>query len=727
MTVRAIAHRATVFPAFARSTMFETLKIRFRDLSVDRKVLLLNAAVGLVSTVLALVTVLLYVGGALGRDREAAIETKLRIVAANSAAALSFSDQAAAMETLSALADSPEVISATLQGRNGESFAEWSREKNRQRGLANLLPTEVAAQSVFFTDVEYRDTKFGRLVVRVDPNSADQVLMTTALMVAGIMAVAFLLSLLVARRLARLVVRPLIALQKAMADVTRHGSYDARLPVPASGARDEVARIAVGFNEMLAEIQRRDDALANELVVRERIQRRLDHLAHHDGLTGLSNRVMFMHQLDDAIASARSHAESLAVLYLDLDNFKIVNDTKGHDAGDRILEVVADVLKLTLRREDCIARLGGDEFAILVRHIDNHGVASRVAEKILGALDQLLHEQVTDTGVRASIGIAMFPEHGDNVSDLLKNADTAMYHAKANGKHCYTIFSANLQERVERRAALEAGLRRALEREEFWIEYQPQLAMADGSISGVEALLRWKNAELGIIGPDEFIPIAEETGLIDSIGEWVLRQACADIATVNRDLGRALMVSVNISGRQLQSENLLPSVIQATHASGLAPALLDVEITESMMVETGARSAEALGMLRMMGVSISLDDFGTGYSSMAYLGKLPLVCLKIDRSFVSQMTESKEDASIIAAILALASGLKLRTVSEGVETQAQLRMLAGMGCTHAQGYCIARPLRRADLVTFIQEHRAEPFVAASAKVVPLHGHLASRQ
>lgn len=426
---------------------------------------------------------------------------------------------------------------------------------------------------------------------------------------------------------------------------------------------------------------------------RKRTEKRLAHDALHDALTGLPNRVLFMDRLGQRLEHAKRHPDNLfAVLFIDLDRFKIINDSLGHLIGDKFLASTAQQLRSCLRPGDSISRLGGDEFAVLLNEINDVSDTIRVADRIQAQLMSTTMLEVVNRSSTASIGIAMYNGNYTEPQEMLRDADSAMYRAKALGGGRYQLFDATMYENALSLLQLEADLKLAVENREWLVHYQPIISLESGNITGVEALLRWKHPKRGIILPLSFVPVAEETGLILPIGEYVLREACAR-ARVWRDSGYPeLWVSVNISGRQFQDKNLIKVVEQALSTTGLPSDGLRLEITESVAMKDLAHSINILNDLNKLGVSISLDDFGIGYSSLSYLKQFPLKVLKIDRSFIQDNDIRKNGEAITSAIIFMGQTLNLEVVAEGVETEEQLNFLKSQFCDEAQGFLFSRPL-----------------------------------
>lgn len=431
------------------------------------------------------------------------------------------------------------------------------------------------------------------------------------------------------------------------------------------------------------------------------------HQASHDGLTGLPNRVLFHEMLAHAMARTQRTEKLLAVMFLDLDGFKNINDTLGHEYGDILLKKIAQRLTAVLRKGDLVARQGGDEFTILVQDIATVPSIVRIAEQILAAVSETVIADGHAMQVTASIGIAVFPVDDVETSHLLRDADIAMYHAKEAGKNNFQFYKATMNALIRERIEIENGLRHALERNELVLHYQPQVAIGSGKIIAVEALLRWAHPEKGLIPPGKFIPVAEESNLIIAIGEWVLRAACKQ----NRawqDAGLPhIRMAVNLSARQFRQPQLVAVVANAMEDAGLAlhSGNLELEVTESMIMTNIGETIATLNKLHEIGVSLSVDDFGTGHSSLAYLKRFPIHTLKIDKSFVDDITTDPDSAAIAATIIALGHSLKLNVIAEGVETAEQLAVLRKLKCDEMQGYYFSRPIPAEELERLLREDR----------------------
>jgi diguanylate cyclase (GGDEF)-like protein/PAS domain S-box-containing protein len=441
--------------------------------------------------------------------------------------------------------------------------------------------------------------------------------------------------------------------------------------------------------------------------VTERIhyEQHLTFQATHDTLTGLANRTLFADRVEQAISHAQRYGQYVAIVLVDLDHFKYINDTLGHGVGDQLLKVVADRLSDCVRGIDTVARMGGDEFALILTQLHSSDETEAVLQRITASIASPYLLENHESLISCSAGASFYPKDGVNAEELLKNADTAMYQAKALGRNTYQFYQRVMSERLSQRLSLETQLRHALEREEFFVQYQPQIDLQSQAIVGVEALIRWQHPDLGLVPPSWFIPLAEEIGLILPIGEWVLHTACAQASKWNADGGSPLRVAVNLSAHQLQHKSLGSTIDSVLQLSALDPSFLEVEITESVIVDDVGIVIRLLRKLKDRGVSIALDDFGTGYASLSYLKRLPIDVLKIDQSFVRGIDVDNHDAALTRTVIALASSLGLRTVAEGVEMNSQADLLKAWGCNSAQGFFLHRPMSVANITQLLEANR----------------------
>jgi len=453
-----------------------------------------------------------------------------------------------------------------------------------------------------------------------------------------------------------------------------------------------------------------DKVLVNYLAIKLDIskyieqQKQMDHLAYHDALTKLPNRVHFEERLEHILEVSRRNKSIIAVLFIDLDRFKIVNDTLGHHIGDGMLKTVAKRIQSVLRKSDTIARIGGDEFVVILETMETRSEAARVSEKIIAAVKRPMLVDSHNLNTTASIGIAIFPDDGETMHDIIKHADNAMYQAKKLGKDRYHYYVKQLSDDAHSRLQIEQALRHAIENDELELFYQPQYNLKSHKIVGIESLLRWHNKTLGTISPDQFIPIAEETGLIIKIGEFVFEEACRAFMELQEAGAAVDVVAINVSSVQFRQSDFLNSLKQIMKTVGISAHHIEIEITEGYIMEYTKSNLTVLDDLRALGLKIAIDDFGTGYSSMSYLKKLPIDSIKIDKSFIDEIASNHNDFEITKAIIALSSSLGYSVVAEGIETKEQEDALLDLDCDIGQGYYFSRPLSKHAITDFISHH-----------------------
>ena len=433
-------------------------------------------------------------------------------------------------------------------------------------------------------------------------------------------------------------------------------------------------------------------AIFTDISKAKEAEAQLRQLAHFDTLTGLPNRALFFDRLQKEIDRAKRYNRIMAVLFIDLDRFKNVNDTLGHSAGDALLRTISERLVKCTRKPDTVARLGGDEFTVILTEVPETGYVEAITQRVVAELSKAVTVLGNEVFVSASVGIALYPSDGEDGEALMKCADTAMYHAKDKGKNTYQFFDAEMNGRAFARLKMEGALRRALRLNELTLSYQPKMNLANGKIVGTEALLRWHSQEIGNVPPATFIPVAEETGLIIPIGRYVLTEACRQAKAWSDDALLTVPVSVNLSAREFKDRSLVRDIRSILNDTGLDANQLEIEVTETLVMDDLPTSIEVMQGLKDMGVHLAVDDFGTGYSSLSYLKRLPVDTLKIDRSFVSDIAGHSDDTAIVSAIIAMAHNLNMTVIAEGVETREQLRFLRDEGCHQAQGHLISRPV-----------------------------------
>ncbi len=510
------------------------------------------------------------------------------------------------------------------------------------------------------------------------------------------------------------IIKRLELLDKNVSEISKDPTLTQRLSIKGN---DEIVSLANQINSMMdiietsknkleyrvkertQELQQTNLQLQQEIAERKTIEKDLtthkEHLvrvAHYDSLTNLPNRFFFNEMLTKTLSYAKRKKNKFAILYIDLDSFKTINDALGHLVGDVVLKEISSRFLKLLRADDILARLGGDEFVILLHDIDQANFATTISERILQICSQPIKVDNNEFVLTCSIGISIYPEDGDSLENLLKNADMAMYKAKQAGGSVYQYYSKEMELDAHERIKLDASLRKAINNNEFTLYYQPKLQLSDGTIMGVEALIRWENPVLGLISPEKFIPIAEETGLIIPIGEWVLREACKTNKLWQEQGYKPITVAVNLSAKQFRHSNIAQMISKILVETKLDPKYLELEITETAIMDNVNMAVETLHRIEEMGVNISIDDFGTGYTSISYLKQFPVSTIKIDQSFIKELPNSQDDASITNAVIALAHSLGITVVAEGVETPQQLQFLIDHHCDMVQGYYFSHPL-----------------------------------
>lgn len=602
----------------------------------------LSAGISLLLTISLLIVIEFFtLRNALLEDSR--IEAK--IIADNVAAALMFQDRAAAEDILKSLTVSPDLIGITLIDNNLASLAvqplQFSQRPPDKKRFNDADHLFSLTKIEILTPVSYKNDTVGIIYLVKSLKTLYQRLGTYAL------------AAIVTALISLLVVIGLLA-----------------------GARRSV----------------------------QQAEQNLRHLAHIDPVTGLANRNALNERLEFAIDESKQFDETIAMLLLDLDNFKQVNDTLGHQAGDELLRLVAQRIATSLRREDIVSRLGGDEFAVILKKIATTTEATQVGSKLVDALAAPFEIEGHSFFVSASIGIAFYPKDAKDANMLTRHADTAMYQAKLAGKSTFKLFLPEMNAEIKERLTLENGLRSALENKELSLHYQPQIDFKSRKIIGFEALLRWNSPIHGSISPASFIPIAENTGLIVEIGNWVIKQALLDLQKWNHGRDQKLQVAVNVSARQLRDNDIAASVARILAETAAPANWLELELTESMVMENVHTHIDTFQQLKKQGIKLAIDDFGTGYSSMSYLKRLPINNLKIDRSFVNDLAKNKNDLAIANAIIALGHSMDLTVIAEGIETEAQANALDKLGCDIGQGYLYSRPLPAADIPRFLADY-----------------------
>jgi len=704
--------------------MVDRIYTRFRNYPITKK---LTAVIMLASILVVMLSFLLFVSLEVisyWKLEEEKLTSMADIIGQNSVAAITFGDAKAAEETLSGLRNNPHILAAHIENTDESVFAEYLSTTDPGRRLTSVTGTSANSLKAvkhrpFWAGITMLEVSrpimldnkmIGRIVIQSDRDELTNRLGSISLVSILILLSSFLFAFFISRRLQHLVSQPILDILQTMRAISRERKYSLRV---AKQSEDELGALTDGFNDMLDQIQLRDAELEKELVIRKRAEAQVRRLAYYDSLTGLPNRTLFKELMSKALAQAERHKKTMAVMFLDLDNFKRINDTLGHAVGDQLLQAIPDVVLKCIRKSDIFARhrddeileamtrLGGDEFIILLNVINKSEDAAIIARRILTEMINPFSVDDNKIYCTASIGIAIFPQDGKDGDTLLKCADMAMYHAKAEGRNNFQFFAESMNIAVLEKAKIESGLRKALEQGEFILHYHTKMDASKNKLIGMEALIRWQHPERGLLPPLDFIPVAEESGLIVQIGEWVLKTACMQNVAWQKAGIPPKCISVNLSCRQFEEQGLLDFVKKTLQDTQLEPQYLELEITESTLMKNPEMAVIVLQNLMALGVQISVDDFGTGYSSLSYLRKLPLTTLKIDRSFVRELPSNMDDVSIVKAIIALAHSLRLKVVAEGVETAEQRDFLQKFACDEMQGFFWNKPLSADDITTIL--------------------------
>lgn len=680
-------------------------------LSIQNKLLIINLTV---TTTALLFAVLMAVYSEYSNNRSSVLESLLvqaKMVGNNSTAALVFDDPDGARDILQAFSESKDVQVAVIYDNNNIALASYINHKSNVasgshdtlEALDNVIDTEKLNENIDFIlgkyinilhNIEFDNKTIGKLLIKADVSHLYDEIIQYLFFTSSMALVGLGLASILLLKLRQSITGPLQKLTRLMDSVTKNNDYSIRANNDSS---DEIGILSRGFNKMLTHIQINDEKLAHELAERYKAEEHLDKLAYYDVATGLPNRHFFHQKLAQVIEQAINKKNIMALLFLDLDNFKTVNDTLGHKTGDLLLKQASSRLSSVVRQSDYICRIGGDEFAIIIenfKHIDDVTV---VTTKCIERLSKPFVFDGKNFFIGVSIGVSICPDDAITANDLLVNADMAMYEAKLNGKNNHQFFNQAMNVAHSKKYQLESDLRHALEQDQLELYYQPQVDAKNGKLSGVEALMRWHHPDKGIIEPDDFIPVAEESTLILQLGEWLLDTACKHAKQLDSSVFKGIRVAVNISAKQMLEETFIDTVLNALKRSGMSPSLLDFELTESILMEDGDILHSNIIELKQLGISIVIDDFGTGFSSMGYLKSFPINMLKIDKSFISGLPDSSEDAAITQAVIAMSHNLNIKVIAEGVEHKSQVDLLRDYSCDFIQGFYYAKPMPFGDL------------------------------
>lgn len=685
---------------------FAQIKETLREGSIQKKLLVINLSV---TTVALLFAVIMAVVGEYITKRDFIMESlqvQARMVANNTTAAIVFNDNKGARETLQAFAASSDVYTAIIYDEAGDVFASYVKDKaGAIEKMPPVLPLDKGvsnSEEWLFEDslilnnkihisqsINFESKSIGSLFIQADISSLYDDILNYLFYTTSVALLGLALASLLLLKLRKSITRPLQQLTGLMGAVIKENDYSLRAD---NNSDDEIGVLSQGFNKMLAHIQVNDEKLAYELSERYKAEEHLDKLAYYDVTTDLPNRHFFHKQLDHAVDRAVTSKKKMVLLFLDLDNFKIVNDTAGHKTGDLLLKQASSRLSNVLRQNDYICRIGGDEFAIILENINGIDDVSIVTNK---CIESLINPFVFDGNkffIGVSIGVSICPDDTISANELLVNADMAMYEAKIRGKNNFQFFNNEMNEVHSHKYKLESDLRHAIQKNQLELYYQPQVDSDSGFLIGVEALMRWHHSEKGMVSPTEFIPIAEETGLILPLGKWLIDNACRQGKQLVDSGLEDIIIAINISGIQMREHTFIDGIKNALKDSGLAPESLEIELTESTLMSDSELIIQKVNELKNLGIHVSIDDFGTGFSSMNYLKSFPISKLKIDKSFVSGLPKSSEDIAIVRAIIAMAHGLGIEVIAEGVENVSQVEMLSNYDCDMFQGYYYAEPM-----------------------------------
>lgn len=695
------------------------MEIRFRKLPIGKKLRVINLLIVSLITLLTISSMSFFMYGSLRDDYQKEATTLSAMLSQSVNSALLSNDAEAAQGALDGLRTVRDVLRAEIYDKSGHLFASYARENNTFNAPLSFDPSQYEKAAHFGSlaldnvspvlSVSPGKEQIGTITIRLNLVDAYTHLayQIGILLLVGLFSFTLIAALLT--KLQKSITLPLLSLTEAMHKVSKDGDFSARATLV---SQDEIGELASVFNQMLDELSKRENSLHQELKERRRIEERLSEIAHFDSVSNLPNRYSFNSQIDRALINYKYDLEKFALMFLDLDNFKYVNDTFGHHAGDLLLARVAERLRGSLRQEDYIARLGGDEFAIIMYDFIGISQISSVSGKILAALQQPFFLEGHEAFIGASIGITICPDNGEDRETLQRQADSAMYQAKNLGKNTFQFYQADLSLAHKNRINIEAQLRRSLEHDEIVVYYEPIVEIPTERIVGFEALARWIKQDGTIVRPDDFIPLAEETGLIIDIGNHVINSSAVQTAAWVNRFGQTF-ISVNFSSRQFKQNDLANDVLKTLKNAGLQPCYFEMEITESILMNNSSDSMNLLGLLIDQGMGVAIDDFGTGYSSLSYLTSFPISKIKIDRSFVAKLPNDKNALAVVTAIIGLAKSLNLKVVAEGIETVEQFTCLAKLGCQYGQGYLFGKPLPAVEATKLLEMRSSQSATLSS--------------
>jgi len=681
-------------------------------LSIKNKLILMMVAVS--AAVLSVSTLLLYYNE-LDMVEQSAVESsqmQASLIAASVESAVIFRDERATKRVLNLLVTNTSVEYAAVISPDGLIFSEYRKpyRGHYQHDVDTLLMTTAEVNRQFievFAQVDDRGQNIATVLIRSNLDKVISQQLYYKEIAIAVMVLSLILAAVLAQCFHKLITRPLGTMVRHVTNISRDENYSDRLLY---SSQDELGILAHGFNQMITVVQTREEELTKhndnlQRIVAERTKQ-LYYKAHYDALTNLPNRYLLLERLSSAIVSAKHQQKKLAVMFMDLDRFKTINDSLGHDVGDELLQAVAQRLKHVGRNNDTVARLGGDEFVFLLADLESADDAGKFAQNILEQFSHPFSLKNNLLHISTSLGISVYPDDGVDGKVLLKHADLSMYHAKGQGQGCYSFYTNAMNETFTKRLEIEHQLRNAIKNDEFHLCYQPQIDLITNNLTQVEALLRWNNPVLGAVSPSVFIPIAEEIGIIIQVGEWCIDSACKQLQQWKNQNSQQIPVAINLSSSHLLAVNVVDYIRDTAAKYQISPTLLEIEITEDVFLEHSKKTIAALEQLQSLGIKIAIDDFGTGYSSLRYLKTLPVDTLKLDGMFVQDLEHSASSRGIVTSTISLAHSLNMKIVAECVETQAQADFLTTNLCDLVQGYYYYRPLS-ADAITQILESASD--------------------
>lgn len=665
----------------------------FVNVSIQRKILLLTLGLGLFTSVLIAAVIAYRDFNQAQKAFSTRLNLEVKIISDNLGSAVVFQDYEAIADTVASLSAETAILSVKVTDSSDELIL--AKEFQAQRGQSQTAD--------FNAPILVDGERVGSLLVSTYNEDLARVLKDVFLTVA--ICLVFLLILVVAliMFLGKYISKPIVDLYHIAEVIGDTKNYSLRVNIQSG---DEIGRLAEMFNYMLESIERRDENLEKQVIQRtlelEKLAEEFRHRAFHDSLTGLPNRALLGERFNLAVEHADRQQNMFGCLLLDLDNFKTINDTKGHNYGDKLLIEVAERLKATVRKEDFVSRLGGDEFVILLIDIDNVETLDEVLKKILASVseDFYVNDELVKTGV--SIGASIYPYHGSDINSVKRKADVAMYRAKDAGKNCFQIYSPEMQEDVKHRLMIQTDLQQAINEEELILYYQPKIDLKTKKIAGHEVLIRWQHPKEGFLTPAGFIPFAEETPLIIELDYYVLRKSCETLSRWQKMGLKKYSLAINLSGRHFTNFKIVNFLKDYICDYRIDPSWLEIEITEAVLINDPEVAQNVVDAIKSLGVRLSLDDFGTGYSSLNYIRTLPIDCVKLDPTFIRHIQDNEQDQKLISGIVSLGKSLNLEIVAEGVESFEQLVMLESFGCDYVQGYYFQKPVPEAVLLDWMK-------------------------